>query len=626
MNEPATILRQLDIAEVPGGFPVMFSLLTIGDRQFVGYYDTEHRMTVATRTLSENTWQTQVIPEQVGWDNHNYITIAADRDGYLHLSGNMHVVPLVYFRSTKPWDITTFERAPMVGHEESHATYPNFFHDQHGKFYFRYRDGGCGDSVDFVNVYDGKTRTWSRFLDAPLFDGQKARTAYPTNPMLGPDGWFHIVWVWREEPECDTTHDPGYARSRDLVNWETVDGTPIHGPITFQHKETIIDPIPEKAGLINGSLSLGFDSRKRPLALYHKFDDHGNTQAYVARFENGAWVPHRATHWDYRWYFQGRGGIVFKIRLGSLRPHAPGQMAFRFEHVKYGRRLCVLDEDTLEPLDVLPDHTYPEHLCVPESEHEDMQVWWREDSMPATGSIRHVLRWETLPHNRDQKPDAAILPDSMLRLYTLRRRIAPVGDVEDFAFFQRRLVRHDPAGHVAHGLPDIDLGHAVVRDGVHEFMHEVGVGSAMPAVGVRLAADTGKGFEDLRRQRIAHRLLVHRRVRFFVAPLAEFVARLRPVDPIVLAAGESDLARFTDAHGRAVAHLEQGRLVAVRIAERLVARPGPVPPAANLERVRFHDVDRPAHGMRRVMPGPILDPAFGVNLRAFAPFLTRLAL
>ncbi|MFC1452165.1 BNR repeat-containing protein [Verrucomicrobiota bacterium] len=421
MNESITVLSQLDIAEVPGGFPVLFTLLTAEDRQFVAYYDKEHRMTVAARALDEDEWQTRVLPEKVGWDNHNYVTIAADRDGYLHLSGNMHVVPLVYFRTMEPWDITTFERARMVGKEEGHCTYPNFFYDQHQKLHFRYRDGGCGDSVDFVNVYDCDARTWSRLREGPMFDGEKARTAYPGNPILGPDGWFHIVWVWREEPECETTHDPGYARSRDLIDWETIDGTPIHGPITFQHRETIIDPIPVNAGLINGSLSLGFDSRQRPLALYHKFDEHGNTQAYVARFERGAWVPHQLTDWDYRWEFQGRGGIIFRIRLAPLRAHAPGQLAFRFEHAKYGRGLCILDEDTLERIEIVPDRFYPEHLCSPQSDDENMQVWWREDSnAAATAPVRHVLRWETLPHNRDKKPDVRVLPTSMLRLYTFR--------------------------------------------------------------------------------------------------------------------------------------------------------------------------------------------------------------
>ena len=54
----------------------------------------------------------------MNWDSHNYVTLAIDDDGYLHLSGNMHCRPLVYFRTTKPLDITTFEAG---GHGRSAA-------------------------------------------------------------------------------------------------------------------------------------------------------------------------------------------------------------------------------------------------------------------------------------------------------------------------------------------------------------------------------------------------------------------------------------------------------------------------------------------------------------------------
>jgi len=102
--------ESLDISTVPAGFPVGFCLLTQGHRQYVAYYDAKRRMTVASRTLKENKWQYQVLPSKIGWDSHNYITMTIDDEGYLHLSGNMHCVPLIYFRTTKPWDITTFER------------------------------------------------------------------------------------------------------------------------------------------------------------------------------------------------------------------------------------------------------------------------------------------------------------------------------------------------------------------------------------------------------------------------------------------------------------------------------------------------------------------------------------
>ena len=132
------IAERIEVGRVPSSFPVGFSLLTHGERQYVAYYDVEHRMTLATRTLGEHKWQRQILDSKVGWDSHNYLTMAIDVNGHLH-----------------------------------------------------------------------------------LFDGQGRRNAYPLGPVTGPDGRFHVVWVWRDTPDCATNNNLSYARSRDLIHWET---------------------------------------------------------------------------------------------------------------------------------------------------------------------------------------------------------------------------------------------------------------------------------------------------------------------------------------------------------------------------------------------------------------------
>ncbi len=44
----------------------------------------------------------------------------------------------------------------------------------------------------------------------------------PQGPVRGPDGLFHVVWVWRDTPDRATNHHLSYARSRDLQRWETL--------------------------------------------------------------------------------------------------------------------------------------------------------------------------------------------------------------------------------------------------------------------------------------------------------------------------------------------------------------------------------------------------------------------
>ncbi|MBT7068108.1 MAG: hypothetical protein HN919_17555 [Verrucomicrobia bacterium] len=134
----------LDIAEVPSGFPVRVCLLTAGKTQYVAYYDRLRRMTVASRPLDSNKWTYQVLPSTVGWDSHNYITMAMDDDGYLHVSGNMHCVPLIYFRTEKPGDIATLKKLSMTGNAENRCTYPKFMRDADNRLIFHYRDGGSG--------------------------------------------------------------------------------------------------------------------------------------------------------------------------------------------------------------------------------------------------------------------------------------------------------------------------------------------------------------------------------------------------------------------------------------------------------------------------------------------------
>jgi len=160
-QEVPAVEMSLDIAKVWSGHPVGFCLLTHGSRQYVGYYDQDRKMTVAMRAPDSANWTYQVLPEKVRWDSHNYITVAIDDDGYVHLSGNMHNRDLVYFRTTKPYDITTFQRIQnMIGSRENSCTYPQFITMANGKLLFLYRDGSSGNGVQILNAYNAGAKTW----------------------------------------------------------------------------------------------------------------------------------------------------------------------------------------------------------------------------------------------------------------------------------------------------------------------------------------------------------------------------------------------------------------------------------------------------------------------------------
>ena len=381
-------------------------------------------MTIGKRKLTDKKWSFAILPETVKWDSHNYIALTADDDGFLHVSGNLHVNPLVYFRTAKPLDITTFERVPggMTGKDEARATYPVFFRGPGGKMYFAYRDGSSGNGNQIYNVWDGKTKTWARVMDKPFTDGEGERNAYLSEPQLGPDGMFHIAWVWRESPDASTNNNPSYARSKDLIHWENSAGKPFALPITLKSGE-VIDPIPVGGGIINGNLRIGFDGEKQPVLTYHKYDAKGNLQIYNARREHAEWnIVQVSPDWDYRWDFKGGGSIPFEVRPGGVSVAPDGRLQQSWSHKKFGSGIWYSDPKTLKVVERAPSKpAYPASLTKVQGKFPGLEIRWAGDSgKSGEKGVRYALRWETMGAYRDRpRPPEETPPPHPLRLVKL---------------------------------------------------------------------------------------------------------------------------------------------------------------------------------------------------------------
>src|SRR5690606_21016011 len=74
-----TVTELSEIGPTWSGHSVGQELLTHGDQQYVAYYDAERRMTIAQRQIGETAWVRRSLDSVVGWDSHNYITLAVDR-------------------------------------------------------------------------------------------------------------------------------------------------------------------------------------------------------------------------------------------------------------------------------------------------------------------------------------------------------------------------------------------------------------------------------------------------------------------------------------------------------------------------------------------------------------------
>lgn len=406
--------KTIDVAPVWSAHPVGFALQTHKGHQFIAFYDADRVMTVGDRKLPDTTWEFVKLPQKTKWDSHNYIAMTIDDDDCLHISGNMHCAPLVYFRSERPMDIKSLKQLEhMTGEREARCTYPAFMRGPNKELIFTYRDGNSGNGCQLYNVYDHASKTWKRLLDTPLTDGKGVSNAYIDGPVKGPDGFFHMAWVWRDTGDCRMNHDLSYARSRDLKHWETSTGTAVKLPMTIETCE-IVDPVPVKAGLINGDVVLGFDSQKRTIISYHKYDENGKSQIYQARLEDGKWKITQTTRWDYRWPFEGYGSIDFEVKLKRLSVKGPGKLAQEYTYPGHDG-LYFLNEDTLQILgrEDLPTSTPVEQLQQVRSEFPGMRARLASDAGGDQKDGRYMLRWETLaPHN--DKPLTGTLPKATM--------------------------------------------------------------------------------------------------------------------------------------------------------------------------------------------------------------------
>ncbi|XOV93273.1 MAG: BNR repeat-containing protein [Bacteroidota bacterium] len=431
-NKDEEIVQTIPIDSIWAGHPVGFSLYTHGDRQYIAYYNANRNMVVGQRNLGDDSFDLHVMPATsreeaggtstvLGWDSHNSVTIGIDKAGYLHLSGNMHVNPITYFKSTRPNDIFTLKQQfVMVGENEQRCTYPHFMLTKEDELLFHYRDGGSGNGNEIYNLYSTETGTWSRMLDVPLTDGEGLMNAYQSQPTIRKDGWYHVYWVWRDTPDCATNHDLSYMKSPDLQNWYNAFGEPIELPATLDKEALIVDPIPVNGGIINLAARLVLDENDKPVFTYHKFDEAGNTQFYIAQTDGDHWVNKKITNWDYRWEFSGNGSINSEVILKGFRERDDNKYEIDFWHIQYGDGTILLNK-RFNPIGKVIKAEAFSRTLEPEGDFPGLMVQTTGDLGESEDeNIRYLLKWETLNRNRD-KPRPKPWPEpSLLKLYKLK--------------------------------------------------------------------------------------------------------------------------------------------------------------------------------------------------------------
>lgn len=405
-----SIVSSIAIDTAWSGHRIKPYLLTRGENQFIAYFDANRQMTVAHRKFG-STWRYYKVDSWLGWDSHNYVTMELDKEGNLHVMGNMHADPIEYFRTSEPFNIRSLKRIPVMvdASLERRMTYPIFMRNKNDELLVKYRDGGSGNGNEIYNIYDTESKKWSRLHSQQFLDGEGKMSGYFEGPILGTDGNFHLIWVWRNTPNAATNHSLSYARSSDLVDWTDSNGKPVELPLTLKHTE-VVDPVPPFGGMINNNVKIGFDQNKVPVISYHKYDKAGNTQIYIARKEGKGWKSKQVSDWkDFRWDFGG-GGSLGRF---PISPNAPtvidddtiGIVVRRDDDVMR----FVIDTTTLKTIRVEDAELYPSTLeaitvkanrAIMNSQLEHVVFIGKGDLGP-DGS-QFYLSWHGQPGNRDR--------------------------------------------------------------------------------------------------------------------------------------------------------------------------------------------------------------------------------
>lgn len=450
---PAEILKQVDVApvwSVHRNAPP--ELLTTDGRQYVAYYDQDRFLTIAQRELGSDQWKFHRFPVQMGWETgaHAKLSLALDRDGYIHITcyrRSMLQAPpsppaALYYRSAAPHSIDEFEHRYMI----SEAEYPHYptFYTVGETLFFSYRDGSSGRGNQLLNRYDDARRVWVREFETPLLDGRGERSAYihgSGGPMPGPDGRFHLLWVWRETPDHASNHSLSYARTvgDDLSQWESAAGVPVAPPFTIDNRELLVDDTPPGEGISNSLFRMNWDSKQRVVVSFHKFDENGVSQIYNARLINGEWRAVAATRWDFVWgdTYRGYGalGISDYLRINSIHPSGNGELTQDLWNRDDGGKLIVIDEESLSPIraeDPRPTPEWRRVIMEPESTFQikpipelrrvggPMQVHIIPDLDGADlEEVDYYLRWEHGGTNRDRPVPEPWPAPTMLRVYKI---------------------------------------------------------------------------------------------------------------------------------------------------------------------------------------------------------------
>ena len=230
-------------------------------------------------------------------DPHDNPTIQIDKDGYLwvFVAGRGNTRPGIRYRSTRPYDISSFEYV-----NESIMAYPQVWYDADKGFFL------------FFTRYDGKRRTY--FQTSP--DGVNWSDYQSIASIMEPgdtmSGHYQVTYYDGEKlmcsfnrhlnGACDTRTNIYYIQSKDWgKTWTNAAGQTVELPVTREENPALVRNF-NKDGRNCYIKDVNIDSEGNPMILYLTSDNHltgpdgGKRSWEVARWTGEKWEHTFITH------------------------------------------------------------------------------------------------------------------------------------------------------------------------------------------------------------------------------------------------------------------------------------------------------------------------------------------
>ncbi len=244
-------------------------------------------------------------------DLHNSCSIQFDLNGHLHLTYDMHVSPLIYYRSTNPEDPSAFTGplSMLGGSPEGDVTFGFFMKSPlTGELYYTFHNGAFNGGDQYFYHYNAGTTTWETIggLVAGKLTNYGDRNPFVTGPQWDSSG---VLWLnYQIDRTAGGNFGCGPPCEQFLVGFNGSSFVKFGGgaqtvPITTANLSSVytVSASQLDTTCFNVLNDWSIDANGTFFLPWMGCDGGGIRQAVIAESSTGSFVTHQLTNYTIPW-------------------------------------------------------------------------------------------------------------------------------------------------------------------------------------------------------------------------------------------------------------------------------------------------------------------------------------